>query len=67
MVLIVSLLVAAFLSGLCIGAIAIMVMGIQSKNLTGNPRTEVETAARRMLGVYNSALAEHQADETHIP
>lgn len=54
MALIVSLLVAAFLAGLCIGAIAIMVVGVRSKNLAGNPRTEIEAATHRVLGVYNS-------------
>jgi len=46
---------AGFLSGVTIGIIALIVVGIRSddrcKNLTHTPRTRVEAATRRLLGV----------------
>lgn len=74
MTLAVSLLtIAVFLSGATIGVIALIVLGIRSddrsKNLTSNPRTHVQAATRRMLGVgvrtsgFREAKEEPAADE----
>ncbi len=47
--------VATFLAGAAIGLLAVFVIGIRSddhaKNLTNTPRTHVEAATRRVLGV----------------
>jgi hypothetical protein len=53
--LIVSVFAAAFLSGITVCAIALIVVGIKrddrSKSLTHHPHTHIEAATRRMLGV----------------
>jgi hypothetical protein len=68
MILVISLLIiVTFLSGVVIGVIALVVAGIRSddraKTLTDAPRTCVEAATRRMLGVGvrngNSDSREH--------
>jgi len=51
----ISLLGAAFLSGVTVAVIALIVVGIRrddhAKNLANSPRTHLEAATRRMLGV----------------
>jgi hypothetical protein len=55
MTLAISLLGTAFLSGATVAVIALIVVGIRrddrAKNLTSDPRTQLEAATRRMLGV----------------
>jgi len=55
MTLAIALLATAFLAGAAIALIALIVIGIRrddrSKTLTSNPRTLLEAATRRMLGV----------------
>jgi len=55
MIFAISLVVAVFLAGAAIGIIAVVTIGIRrddrAKTLTDAPRTHVEAATRRMLGV----------------
>jgi hypothetical protein len=68
MTLVVSvLIIVAFLSGVAIGVVALIVVGIRSddraKTLADAPRTRVEAATRRMLGAGarngNAGSCEH--------
>ena len=60
--------IAAFLSGVVIGILAIAVAGIRSddraKTLTRAPRTRAEAATRRLLGVgVRTPAACHRHDQ----
>jgi hypothetical protein len=50
-----SFLAAAFLAGAAIGTIVVITIGVRrddrAKTLTRPPRTQIEAATRRMLGV----------------
>lgn len=55
MILTISLLAATFLAGAAIGIITVITIGVRrddrAKTLTDPPRTHIEAATRRMLGV----------------
>lgn len=61
--------IAVFLSGAVIGALAILIAGIRSydraRNLTGPPRTRTEAVTRRVLGVgvRHTATGSENRDE----
>jgi hypothetical protein len=64
MIVISILAAAAFLAGVTIGILVVLVVGIRrddrAKNLTNAPRTHVEAATRRALGVgVRSGHADH--------
>ena len=59
--------VAAALSGVTVGVLAVFVVGIRrddrAKNLTGTPATPVEAITRRALGVGVRNARAHQDGE----
>ena len=68
MILAISFLAAAFLAGAAIGIITVITIGVRrddrAKTLTDPPRTHIEAATRRMLGV---GMRDSHADSGGYP
>ena len=68
MILAISFLASAFLAGAAIGIITVVTIGVhrddRAKTLTDPPRTHIEAATRRMLGV---GVRDSHADSDGYP